>query len=88
MVSNVFPDSKMAKKYGAGNTVATQNIKDKKNQFLVLKKPNVHRYCAQFVVHRCLIITKHIASENHNHARAQFAHRRSQVNERREYVLF
>ena len=35
-------DSELVKKYEAGKTKTTEIIKDKKNCFSVLKKPNAH----------------------------------------------
>ena len=42
IVSNISPNSKLAKKNGAGKTKTTQITKCKGNQLSVLKKPNVH----------------------------------------------
>ena len=36
----MFPDSDLAKKYGAEKTKTTKIIKNKENHFSVLKKPN------------------------------------------------
>ena len=42
---DMFPNSELAKKYGARKTKTTEIIKDKRNIFSILKKPNAHRVC-------------------------------------------
>ena len=45
IVSNMSPDSKLTKKYGAGKTKTTQITKGKENHSSVLKKPLVNSVC-------------------------------------------